>query len=235
MSPCFRHPTRRSHVPGTADGKGVPGRHDEPPEALPAVERDRGRVRIEVGVRGVQRPRVLAVPAPVVHDVRERISRLPRRRDRRAVISKLEHLSPTAETAVDCFGDVDRERLHPSAQRALALRLDEQVQVVVLDRGVDHAEGARRREHPVHRPLHRLEHGMPPQPPDLLPRPQYDVNRMPRLVLRSRAMRGLAPVLALLASRPLAPTAPPTCLELELALPCALLPPHLEKGNKTSV
>ena len=58
---------------------------------------------------------------------------VPRRRDLRRVIAIREHLAVGAIALVDRARRVDRKALNRASERVLILRLDEQMNVIVLE------------------------------------------------------------------------------------------------------
>jgi hypothetical protein len=80
------------------------------------------------------------VAAPVVENIRQRVARVASRLDLRCLIPIRENLAAAAIARVDCARRVDREALHAACECARIGGLDEQVQMIALDRQVNHAE-----------------------------------------------------------------------------------------------
>jgi len=72
--------------------------------------------------------------------IRERGSYLPGRAERAVVIAAVENRSPPIEDAIHGPSEARGEALHAIRQGRDALRFDEQVDVIVLERVVDDAE-----------------------------------------------------------------------------------------------
>jgi hypothetical protein len=73
----------------------------------------------------------------VENDIRERRSYLPRRAERAVVVSPVEHRSPPTEDPIHRPSEARSQALHPIRQGRGALRFDEQVDVIVLERVLD--------------------------------------------------------------------------------------------------
>ena len=77
----------------------------------------------------------------IQQDVDERVPYFERRRQHAGVVAIAPNSSTTAaEHAVDRLGEPRREALHATDERWLAVRLDDQVHVVGLDREVHDPE-----------------------------------------------------------------------------------------------
>jgi hypothetical protein len=111
------------------------------------------------------------------------------------------------------------------AQRGLVVRLDEEVEVIVLDRHVNDPERVLA-EHVLERAADGAVRRPTAQPRHALARTQHDVNRMMLRERRPNPMRRIEAPPRLLATRTLACTAPRLRMQIELQLRLARrLPP----------
>jgi len=123
---------------GAGDRGAIGGRSRTPGPSLEPPARGSG-VDPRLGIRGSWRslPRMLT---RVQQDVRKRRSYLPGRAERAVVITAVEYRSPPIEDPIHRASQARGQALHPIRQRCDALRFDEQVDVIVLERVVNDAE-----------------------------------------------------------------------------------------------
>src|SRR4051794_8406136 len=93
---------------------------------------------------------------------------------------------------IEAPGNSDRQALHTARKRGLIFRLDDEVQVVALNRVVDDPD-AESFARVAQRRFHRLGPAVGAQIPDATPQPHGHVHRMPRGELRPPQMRHTRP------------------------------------------
>ena len=173
---------------GSATGGSAAGR--SPTLRAPSLEPSPRRAGVDAA-RAAERRHVLQphlpqlrdplrrMPSRVEQHVRDRVPHLPRGLEHAVVIPIREHLPGAPERAVHREREERRDRLHPAPERLHALRLDDQVRVIVLDRVVDEP--------------HLLPHAAAPKRGLDLPR---DVGIAQRGKPRNHAQRDVARMLA---------------------------------------
>ena len=133
-------PPARSQQPGLRLGRPRGDRREEPgPRPIPRTSGPRTRDRRSPGVRR-SRGSLRRVLSRVEEHVAKRRSHLPGRAERAVVIAAVEHRSPPLEDPIHGPREARGQALHPIRQGRDALRFDEQVDVIVLERVVDDAE-----------------------------------------------------------------------------------------------
>jgi hypothetical protein len=85
---------------------------------------------------------MLTMPTPIVEHVRQRMMRLLGGGDRGGMIAVDEHRSAPIHEPVDSAGGRDLQRLHATRELHAAVCLNEEVDMVALQRNMDHAKSA---------------------------------------------------------------------------------------------
>lgn len=155
---------------------------------LPSVEvHPRGEAVENTEWHSVGRARPPFVPSRVQEHVSQRVAGLAGRSELASVIAVGEDATSTPRSAIDRAGEPDGQPLHPARERAPVRGLDDEVQVVSLNRIVEQAK-----PEPIFAPDERTtnltEASLRREGRDVAADAQRDVNRvMPRL-LRTREM-----------------------------------------------
>src|SRR3569623_3177218 len=155
---------------------------------------DRRRVPIAHRTKRGRAALVLVVAAPVVEHVGERVAHLPRARDRGRMIAIREDAPRAAEHAGERARRHDRERPHAVAERGPVVRLDQEVQMIALDRRVDDAK-RRLTKCALQRAPDRLVGLAAPHPGTVPAGAKQDVLDVVLANARTRAMRRIAALL----------------------------------------
>src|SRR5512143_1721284 len=138
-------PPARGQEPGARGANrrvSARGRHPARLRVAPAVEVGPRRVAVDPAARDAfARPR--EVTADVIQHIEQTRLGLLRRLQDALEVAVVKDAPLALERAVDALGDANAEPLHP-AREALGPRgLDDEVQVLALDRVVDEAEAIR--------------------------------------------------------------------------------------------
>ena len=104
-----------------------------------------------------------------------------------AMMAVTEEAAGPPRDPVHSKGDPREEQLHPACELAGVVGFDDEVQVIVLDRVVEHADAARRREREL--VDDRREDALRTEARTALHALHRDVHGMPRVVRRSRDVR----------------------------------------------
>src|SRR5579859_2225689 len=203
--PVAAPPLAREPRPRPTDGPAffVPSRRPCARRHLPTIEPMGGAARIKPS-------HALDVLAPVHDDVDDRVSHFPRRSNVARVVPISPESPPSADQPVDTPGHAHRKSTDAACNGNLVVRLDEQVNVVVLHGEVNHAKPCPRRA-PDRSPNFE-EHDLLPQARRPPARAKRHVCRMPPLVIRPRPMRHpLSPI----HPRPTSPLPPPAPIAIQ--------------------
>ena len=153
-SPWRRQPTRSSHVRGRATS-GAPLRSESgwrPSAASRRTSAPSSRRR-DVRWRRARRSGSSQVSACIEQDVGEGPAHLARRAQAAVVVAAVEHRPAAATHPIDGAREPGANAHHAAGERLLAVRLDDQVRVVSLERVVRDTEASA---------LARLGQGAPP-------------------------------------------------------------------------
>lgn len=104
--------------------------------ANPACEPTPGRRRIDPCDARQGSPQLGQVPARIQEDVRQRVAHLARCAQDVAVVAICEDRAASAENPIHGSRKARPDGFHPSCERLVARRLDDQVYVIGLDRVV---------------------------------------------------------------------------------------------------
>ena len=105
-----------------------------------STTRERPRARVMIERHPERAPVILAMATPIVQHVGEDVARVARRLDLLRLVAEREHFAFAPELGVERTRGANCEALHAASKRFLMRGLDDQVQVIHLDRDVDDAK-----------------------------------------------------------------------------------------------